>query len=154
MDGSRDNPATMRPMHRDLPIDELAGFLERPITSVLATRRPDGSVLLSPVWHGWRDGGFDVVTLEDSAKVRDVRRDPRVSLVVAEQTYPWTGVEIRCEARIVTEGVEATARRINVRYEGDGRGEDFTQETAPRSVILRLEPGVLRTWDHADDEEA
>jgi PPOX class probable F420-dependent enzyme len=144
----------MRPMHRDIPIDDLRAFLGRPITSVLATRRPDGSVLLSPVWHEWRDGGFDVVTLEDGAKVRDIRRDPRVSLVVAEQTYPWTGVEIRCEATILTEDVEETARRINARYEGAERGEDFTQETAPASVILRLEPGELRTWDYADDEEA
>ncbi len=141
-------------MHRDIPIDDLTEFLDRPITSVLATRRPDGSMLLSPVWHEWRDGGFTVVTLEDSAKVRDIRRDPRVSLVVAEQTYPWTGVEIRCEARLMTDGVETAARRINVRYEGDERGEEFTQESAPASLILRLEPGELRTWDYADDEEA
>ena len=142
----------MPTMHRDIAIDDLLEFLARPITSILATRGPDGLVRLSPVWHEWRDGGFDVVTLEGSEKVRHVRRDPRVSLVVAEQTYPWTGVEVRCEARIVTDGVEATARRINVRYEGDERGEDFTQETAPASVILRLEPGELRTWDYADDE--
>ncbi len=141
-------------MHRDIPIDDLRAFLDRPITSVLATHRPDGSMLLSPVWHEWRDGGFHVVTLEDGAKVRDIRRDPRVSLVVAEQTYPWTGVELRCEATILTEDVEESARRINVRYEGDERGEDFTQETVPASVILRLEPGELRTWDYADDEEA
>lgn len=141
-------------MHRDIPIGDLQAFLDRPITSVLATHRPDGSMLLSPVWHEWREGGFDVVTLEDSAKVHDIRRDPRVSLVVAEQTYPWTGVEVRCQARLVTEGVEETARRINVRYEGAERGEGFTQETTPTSVILRLEPGELRTWDYADDEEA
>ncbi len=143
----------MRDVHRDIPIDDLLGFLELPVTSVLATRRPDGTVLLSPVWHEWRDGGFNVVTLRDSAKVGDIRRDPRVSLVVAEQTYPWTGVELRCEARIVERDVEAATRRINIRYEGEERGEDSTREVVPASVILRLEPGELRTWDYADDEE-
>ena len=64
------------------------------------------------------------------------------------------GGESPCHARIVRGGVEAAARRINVRYEGDEREEDFTQETAPASLILRLEPGELRTWDYADDEEA
>jgi PPOX class probable F420-dependent enzyme len=140
-------------MPRDIPIDDLLGFLERPITSVLATHRPDGAIRLSPVWHEWRDGGFNVVTLGGSEKVRDVRRDPRVSFVVAEQSYPWTGVELHCEARVATEGVEEAARRINVRYEGPERGEDFTQETAPSSVILRLEPGELRTWNYADEED-
>jgi PPOX class probable F420-dependent enzyme len=143
----------MPTMPRDIPIDDLLGFLGRPITSVLATRRPDGTIRLSPVWHEWRDGGFTVVTLEGSRKVRDVRRDPRVSFVVAEQTYPWTGIELRCEARILTEGVEEAARRINVRYEGAEHGEGSAQETAPSSVILRLEPGELRTWNYADEED-
>lgn len=141
-------------MPRDIPIDDLLGFLDRPITSVLATRTPDGRIRLSPVWHEWRDGGFNVVTLEGSEKIRHVRRDPRVSFVVAEQAYPWTGVEVRCEARLVTEGVEEVARRIGVRYEGAERGEDVTQETEPASVILSLEPGELRTWNYADEEEA
>lgn len=143
----------MPPMHRDIPIDDLLEFLDRPITSVLATRRQDGGVRLSPVWHEWRDGGFSIVTLVGSEKLRHVQRDPRVSFVVAEQAYPWTGVELRCDARVLTDGVEEVARRINIRYEGDERGEDFTQETAPTSVILRLEPGVLRTWDYADEED-
>jgi PPOX class probable F420-dependent enzyme len=142
----------MPSMPRDIPIDDLLDFLERPITSVLATRRPDGTIRLSPVWHEWRDGGFNVMALDGSEKVRDVRRDPRVSFVVAEQAYPWTGVELHGEARLVAEDVEAVSRRINVRYEGAERGEDFTQETAPGSVILRLEPGVLRTWNYADEE--
>ncbi|HEU4354136.1 MAG TPA: TIGR03618 family F420-dependent PPOX class oxidoreductase [Actinomycetota bacterium] len=139
-------------MPRDIPIDDLLGFLDRPITSVLATRAPDGRVRLSPVWHEWRDGGLNVVALAGTEKVRHIRRDPRVSFVVAEQASPWTGVELRCEATILTEAVEEVARRINVRYEGAERGEDFTQETAPGPVILRLEPGELRTWNSADEE--
>jgi PPOX class probable F420-dependent enzyme len=139
---------------RDIPIDDLLEFLDRPITSVLATRGANGSIRLSPVWHEWRDGGFSVVCIEDGEKIRHVHRDPRVSFVVAEQAYPWTGIELRCEARVVTEGIEEVACRINLRYEGAERGEDFTQETAPTSVILRLEPGELRTWNYADEEEA
>ena len=139
----------MRAVRRDIPIDELHAFLEQSITSVLATRRPDGSILLSPLWHEWRDGGFNVASLAASAKVHDIRREPHVSLVVAEQKPPWTGLEIRGEARILTEGVEEAARRIEERYQGTG-GED-TQAGAA-SVLLRLEPGFLRTWDYADEE--
>lgn len=136
----------------DIPIDDLLGYLDRPITSALATHGRDGHVRLSPVWHEWRDGGFNVVALAGSEKVRHIRRDPRVSFVVAEQAYPWTGVELRCDATILTDGVEDVARRINARYEGAERGDDFTQETASSSVVLRLEPGTLRTWNYADEE--
>jgi hypothetical protein len=36
-------------MPRDIPIDDLLAFLDRPITSVLATHGRDGRVRLSPV---------------------------------------------------------------------------------------------------------
>jgi hypothetical protein len=43
----------------DLTLDDLDGFLDLPVVAVLATYRRDGTVLLSPVWHRWRDGGFE-----------------------------------------------------------------------------------------------
>jgi hypothetical protein len=45
-------------MRRDLTMDDLGDLAELRLLAVLATYRPDGTVLLSPVWHEWRDGGF------------------------------------------------------------------------------------------------
>jgi PPOX class probable F420-dependent enzyme len=133
-------------VRHDLPIDELMGFLERPNVGTLATFRPDGGVLLSPVWYEWRDGGFNVGTGEDDVKVRHLTRDPRATLVVAEQTLPYAGVEVRGTARLIREGGREVARRIAARYSEGSDSED--------SVVIRLEPGVLRTWDFADDQES
>jgi len=140
----------MRIMRRDRSIEDLSDFLALPITSVLATFRPDGRVLLSPVWHEWRDGGFNVGCDRGNAHVGNLRRDPRASLVVPGQEPPWIGVEVRCEARILEEGVEPIVRRIAARYEGEGRAEP---DRPGRSVLLRLEPGQIRAWDFAEDEE-
>jgi len=38
---------------------DLGTFLDEPLIAVLASLRADGSVLLSPIWHEWRDGGFN-----------------------------------------------------------------------------------------------
>ena len=130
-------------MRRDLPIDQLMSFLERPNIAVLATFRPDGDVLLSPVWYEWRDGGFNVGSGEDDVKVRHLTRDPRAAIVVAEQTLPYAGVEVRGTARLVHEGAREIAQRIAGRYTDSSDSED--------SVVIRLEPGALRTWDFADD---
>jgi len=138
----------MHQVRRDIPIAELAGFLERPITAVLATFRVDGTVLLSPVWHEWRDGGFNVGASRGNGHVVNIRRDPRVSLVVPGQEPPWIGVEIRCEARIHEDGVDEVVRRIAARYEGRERPPEEYSD----SVVLRLDPGELRTWDFADGE--
>jgi hypothetical protein len=55
-------------MRRDLAIGDLGDLLERPMVAVLATHRSNGETLLSPVWHEWRDGGFNVVVGVDDAK--------------------------------------------------------------------------------------
>ncbi len=109
-------------MRTDLSIEELNGFLEEPVVAVLATLRKDGSVLLSPVWHEWRDGGFNVWVGADDVKARHLRRDPRASILVAESQPPLRGVEVRGVARIIEDGAHETARadreQVHRRREG------------------------------------
>src|SRR5439155_24196721 len=81
-------------MRKGLSPDDLDGLLERPLVAVLATYRANGDVLLSPVWHRWRDGGFDVVTGGDDVKARHLRRDPRASILVYEHEPPYRGIEV------------------------------------------------------------
>jgi hypothetical protein len=69
-------------VRRDIPLSELGDFLALPLVAVLATYRRDGSILLSPVWHQWREGGFDVVVAPNDIKERHLRRDPRASILV------------------------------------------------------------------------
>ncbi|HEY1330707.1 MAG TPA: TIGR03618 family F420-dependent PPOX class oxidoreductase [Actinomycetota bacterium] len=138
-------------MRRGLSVEDLGDLLERPLVAALSTRRPDGSVLLSPVWHEWRDGGFSVWTGSDDVKVRHLRRDPSATILVAESDLPYRGIEVRTEARVLTDGVEAAARRIAARYIGAARGDAYVDSGGGDDVILRLEPGALRAWDFADD---
>ena len=62
------------------------------------------------------------------ATTRDLRRDPRATILVAESDPPLRAVEVRGLARFIEEGVSETARRIATRYLGpedgaaDGRG--------------------------------
>ena len=133
-----------------MAIEDLGDLVELPLLAVLATHRSDGSVMLSPVWHEWRDGGFNVVSRSSDGKVRHLRHDPRANIVVCEQTPPYRGVELRTTARLVTGEIEAATIRIASRYLGP-KGAAAYAEGAPDDVLVRLEPGDLRTWDFADD---
>jgi hypothetical protein len=104
-------------------------------------------VLLSPVWHRWRDGGFDVATGGREIKVRHLRRNPRASIVVYEHEPPYRGIEVRGEARLEEAG--DAVRDIAVRYLGEREGAAYA-ETATDDTLIRLEPGRLRAWDFAD----
>jgi PPOX class probable F420-dependent enzyme len=138
-------------VRKNLPIEELGSFLDDPRVAVLATLRVDGSVLLSPVWHEWRDGGFNLWIDGHDAKARHMRRDPRATIVVAESEKPLRGVELRTTARFVEEGVNATARRIATRYLGSDEGAAYADAHGGSDVIVRLQPGRLRVWDFVDE---
>jgi PPOX class probable F420-dependent enzyme len=140
-------------MRTNLDLEDLAGFLDEAIVAVLATLRRDGSVLLSPVWHEWQDGGFNVWTGANDVKTRHLRSDPRASILVAESRFPLRGVEVRGTARIVEDGAVETAVRIANRYLGSEKGTAYVRSVGNDDVILRLEPGVLRIWDFADERE-
>lgn len=140
-------------MRRHLAIEELGDLLERPLVAVLATNGANGETLLSPVWHEWRDGGFTVVVGVDDAKARQLRRDPRASIVVFDQEPPYRGIELRTRARFVEDGVAEAQNRLAKRYLGEERGTDYSNAVDFDEVIVRLEPGVVRAWDFADDHE-
>jgi PPOX class probable F420-dependent enzyme len=137
-----------------LAVEDLGGFLDEPLLAVLATLRADGSVLLSPVWHEWRDGAFNVWVEASNVKARHLRRDPRATIVVAEAGPPLRGVEVRGMARFVEENVTETARRIGARYLGKEGGAAYAEALQGADVIVRIEPGEIRVWDFADESDS
>ena len=137
-------------MRKGLSVAALGDLLERPLNATLATYRRDGTVLLSPVWHEWRNGGFQVVTGSNGVKAAHLRQDPRASIVLCEHTPPYRGVEVHCNARLVTEGAGDAVVRIASRYLGREAGAAYAASGGD-DLIIRLEPGDLRAWDFADE---
>ena len=137
-------------MRKGLTPDDLRDLLELPLVAVLATYRRDGTVLLSPVWHEWRDGGFNVVTRSGDVKALHLRRDPRASIVVCDDGPPYRGLELRARARLSKPDDQLIVRRIATRYLGQDAGEQYA-EAGEDDLLIRLEPGELRGWDFADD---
>ena len=137
-------------MHRDIPLSELGDFLALPLVAVLATYRRDGGVLLSPVWHRFRNGGFDVVSAPDDVKVRHLRRDPRASILVYDNEPPYRGVELRTSAQLSEIDRTEVVLDMAVRYLGREAGKAYAADSAD-SVLIRLKPGNVRTWNFADD---
>jgi PPOX class probable F420-dependent enzyme len=137
-------------MKTNLDPDDLGDLFDQPIIGVLATRRADDTTLLSPVWFEWRDGGFSIWADSESGKVNHIRRDPRVSFVVANAEWPYRGLEIRGEATLSTDDFAGVVGRTARRYMG-AQAEERMVETTPPGVVIRIEPGILRGWDYVDE---
>lgn len=140
-------------MRTDLRPEDLGDLLEQPLIAILATRRKDDTIMLSPVWFEWYAGGINVwVPTPEGGKVGHVRRDPRVTVVVANQEWPYKGFELRGDATISTEPDDfyGVLRRTALRYDGPEAAERMMSSYAPGAVI-RVEPGVIRAWDYEDE---
>jgi PPOX class probable F420-dependent enzyme len=136
----------------NLRIEDLGGLLDEPILAVLATIREDGSPRLSPVWHRWRDGAFEVWMGSRGAKARHLRRDPRATILVAEHRPPYRGLEVRGRAEFLPEGVHEIATAIAARYLGDERAAAYVDDNRDGDdVILRVTADTVRAWDFSGE---
>jgi hypothetical protein len=110
--------------------------------------------MLSPVWFEWRDGGFNVwASPSDKGKIAHIRREPRVSIVVANSDWPYKGIEVRGEARLSEDADEffGVLGRTARRYFGEDVGAGFAASFTTPGVVIRIEPGDLRAWDYTDE---
>ncbi|MGC8462705.1 MAG: PPOX class F420-dependent oxidoreductase [Acidimicrobiales bacterium] len=79
-----------------MDLDVARDFLRQNHHSVLVARRRDGSPQPSPVVHGIDDAGHLVVSSREPAyKVRNLRRDPRVTVCAFGDGFfgPWVVVD-------------------------------------------------------------
>jgi len=138
-------------VNRGLTPDQLGGLLDEVHLAHLATFRKDGTVLLSPLWYIWEDGGFTIGMAAGDGKLKHLERDPRVTIVVGEDDFPYRGFEVRGIAKLLDIPYGPTVRRIATRYVGT-KGAAFYGEHG--GTIVRIEPGDTRGWDFRDDLEA
>ena len=64
--------------------EQLDAFLQQPRIAQFVTLREDGSPTTVPVWYKWDGSEARIFTSRGTSKLRNIARDPRVALAVAE----------------------------------------------------------------------
>ena len=131
-------------MARHMSGEEVQKFLnDGTRTLKLATTMADGSPHVMPVWFIVEDGIIVFNTHRDTVKGRNLRRDPRVALLVEDQVPPFSFVHLRGRAELseAPEELVRTATLIGVRYMGDDRAADFGRRNAiPGEMVVSVRP--------------
>jgi PPOX class probable F420-dependent enzyme len=135
---------------------EIAAFLDAGRDLQVASINADGTPHLVTMWY-LRDGD-DVVfwTYGKSQKVVNLRRDPRLTVLVATgDTYEeLRGVSIAGRAEIVEDraAVYAWGERIFEKYWGpitDDGVRDAVHTMGAKRVVIVVKPESVVSWDHA-----
>lgn len=117
----------------------------------LATLAEDGWPMVNPAWYTYEDDGcFYVVTKENASFCRNLRRDPRTTLLIDSPEVPYKRVIARGTAEFVEgEDWHERGRAMVLRYLGPDGFAYYDATTDIPRVTIRIRPTRLSTWNGA-----
>lgn len=121
------------------------GFIRRHHRAILATYRANGTAQLSPVLAGIDDEGRVEISSNDGrAKVANLRRDPRASLLVMTEKFferRWIQVDGTVEVVSLPEAADALVAYEHRMAEGGDVPDDDElrrRHAETRAVLIRI----------------
>jgi PPOX class probable F420-dependent enzyme len=131
--------------------DEQAAFLREQRKCALATLDRHGFPHVVAMNFAFRDGAFYMTSYGKAQKVLNVRRNPKVAVMVESggAYAELKGVMARGECEIVD---DPDAVRQAFSWLGEGRTTarpTAAAQSAPKRVVLKIVPHKIATWDHS-----
>ncbi len=131
--------------------EELVSFLEKAQFARLATINDDGSVHLAPIFFRLDDGLILMATQDPSRKVRNIKRNPNVSVLIDTTEVPFKGVLIYGMAQLDYEDV--VSKRIAIFEKRICRedAETYAKRLSGKwkCVIVRITPKRIVSFDYS-----
>jgi PPOX class probable F420-dependent enzyme len=136
--------------------DEIQAFLAEGRDLQVASLNADGTPHLVTMWYAVRDGEVAFWTYAKSQKIVNLRRDPRIAVLVAtgDKYEELKGVSINGRAELVEARDEVIkyGEAVYERYWGpldnDAVREGVRAMGAKRVVVV-VNPEKVTTWDHS-----
>ncbi|MFJ7272631.1 PPOX class F420-dependent oxidoreductase [Streptomyces sp. NPDC099050] len=114
---------------------------DSPVFATVATIQPDGSPQLSITWLT-RDGNDLLVsTTLGRRKEKNLRADPRITVMINPHNAPYTYAEVRGTATLTTEGGQELIDELSRKYTGKDYA-DFNPASKDDTdrVVVRVTP--------------
>ncbi len=135
--------------------EEVHDFLAESGTVIISSIGKDGVPHPIPMWYGIEDDGAIVMTTyTKSQKIKNLKRDPRVSLLAEAGTdySELRGVVIYGAAELVHSVEDVTDILVVVSLrQGSAVTDDIRAQmrrTADKRTGIRVRPEKLVSWDH------
>ncbi len=135
--------------------EEIDEFLHGRRVMNIGTLGPDGNIHLVAMWYGFLNGNPAFETYAKSQKVKNLRRDPRITVLVeaGEQYEELRGVELVGRA-VIHDDASTTAevaKSVVSRYWSPANDEEadvMAVALANKRVAVEIIPDKIVSWDH------
>ena len=134
---------------------ELWAFIEAQKSVQVATINRDGTPHLVPLWFAIDDGAVILETFSKSQKVKNLERDPRITILFEDgDVYKdLRGVSISATAELVREVERVHDLHMKVLLRNTPEIPEHvldkaTREMAPKKTAIVIRPDRVVSWDH------
>ena len=134
--------------------EELEAFFEQALFARLGTINEDGTVHIAPVYFKYEDGQILMATQDPSRKIRNIKRDNNVSVLIDTTGLPFKGALIYGTAELDYEDIIAKRIAIFERRPWDTSresGEAYARKLSDKwkCVIVRVTPQRIASFDYS-----
>jgi PPOX class probable F420-dependent enzyme len=116
------------------------GLATGPNPAYLATVNADGAPQVTPVWIDYAEGHLLIDAAVGTLKLRNVQRDPRVAVSIAEHGNLYTKVDIRGEVVGYIEGERAIEQMDLLAQRYLGMDKNPWSVEGQERVIMKIAP--------------
>ena len=131
--------------------EELVAFLNQAPIARLSSMNPDGTIHIAAVYFKYDNGDILIGTQNVTHKVRNIKHNPNVTVLIDNQAPPWKGVLIYGEAELDYENVIEKRISIFERYMPAEDARKFTVNLANSfaPVVIRVKPKRMTSYDYS-----
>lgn len=115
----------------------------------------DGTIHLVPIWFNYESGNIYIGTPEASKKVRNVKRNPNVTVLVESSGWPVKAVIIYGKAEVDDSEISQWGESWAEKHMAKERVESYLKAISglTKWVKVIVKPEHFGSFDYAKDEE-
>lgn len=143
----------MKPYPQMPPLndEEIKALLEQPLIAKLCSLNPDGTIHIAPVIFKYENGVILIGTQASSRKVRNIRGNKNVSVLIDTSERPFKAVLIYGQAELDSDNAVAKRASIFEKSMPAEQAAKFAQGLARQyaPIIIRVTPERMVSFDYA-----
>jgi len=130
-------------------------FLQKSPVAILCTHNSDGTIHAAPVWFQYNTNNEILfATQDDTRRIKNIKKNPDVTVVVETEQLPYKGVVIYGKANLDYDNVLPRRTAMYEKYMPHANAEKLAKGLGAmrKAVLIRVRPGKITSYDYGKDQ--